>query len=184
MATVSSVVGIRRSAGRCSQFVGQGTAQLGPDEAADLDPLALAREFDQGTVAVGRLDANPCRHELDVIGVATERALDRQPARRQHHPLAVAGVTRIQEQRGSEGEQLDARERQYQRRTVQPEGAGDDRRKGAEREVEDDQLRWRHRAVAAQQPLQRAVFAVAGGGSEAQRRAGRAEAVERPSTES
>ena len=84
---------------------------------------------------MGRLDANPGRNELDVIGVTTERAFDRQPARREQHLLAVAGVTGIEQQGGAEGKHLDARERQHQRRAVQPEGAGNDGRESAERRV-------------------------------------------------
>ena len=56
-----------------------------------------------------RLDAHPRGSELDLVGAAAERAFDGQPARLQDDAFAVAGVARIDEQRGADREQLDAR---------------------------------------------------------------------------
>ena len=71
----------------------------GPDEAADRDPLALARELDQRALAVRRLDPDPCRRELDLVGAPAERAFDAEAAGREGHALAVAGVARVDQER-------------------------------------------------------------------------------------
>ena len=112
--------------------------------------LALARELDQRAVAVRGLDPDPGRRELDLVGASAERALDGQEAGRQQHPLAIGRVAAVDQQRRADGDQLDAGERHDERRAAQPEGAGDGERPGAEREIDRDKLRRRHRAVAAQ----------------------------------
>ena len=88
VATVSIVVvgqssAQRRSAARNSSA--RARRSSGRTKRPTAIRLPCARELDQRTVAVRRLDPNPGRRELDVIGVAAERALDRQPTGREQH---------------------------------------------------------------------------------------------------
>ena len=113
----------------------------GPDEAADRDPLALARELDQRAVAMRRLDPDPRRRELDLVGASAERALDASAGR-------ARGACARGRRRGARRPAARRRRRaarcpangMHQRRAAPPERAGDRQRPGAEREVEGDQL--------------------------------------------
>ena len=116
-----------------AQFVSELHTQFGPHEPTDRDAPALARELDERSVAMARLDSHPDRLELDSLGASAACVLDGQSTVAQRNVLAIVRVSRMNRGRGGEGRQLDAGKRKHQRRTLAPEGRGDAQREQAKR---------------------------------------------------
>src|SRR5450755_4250045 len=167
---VGWVPGGDAAAQRRTQFVGQVTAQLGANEPADGDAPALARKLDQRAIAVARLDAHPGRSEIHLLGMPTDRAGDGQLPGLQQQAFPIRGVASEEEEGETDGKQLGAGEGQDERRPPTPEQCRDRQRDPAQGGVEAEQVARRDRAVALQQPLDRAL---AGAGGAAEAKAGR-----------
>ena len=121
---------------------------------ADTDPVTLPRHLNQRPVAAFGLHPDPLALKFRALNTTRSFQLNHQARALQHDFFAVTRMARVNQKSCAYNHHLQPGKGQDQVRTLQPEKTGNAQGHNAKGNVELEQLRRCHRAVAAQLPLQ------------------------------